>query len=107
VSILDENTRRGTRPKNRGRRHAALATTSEIVGPNAACMCGNGCMSMDGGFQVVRAAGENLQIRTLLFKKKTLFILEILRLLTIWWKAPFWLMENQKKKKEEKKKMDI
>jgi hypothetical protein len=30
-------------------------------------------MSMDGGFQAVRAAGENLQIRSLL-KIKTLFI---------------------------------
>jgi hypothetical protein len=26
-------------------------------------------MSMDGGFKAVRAAGENLQIRTLLLKK--------------------------------------
>jgi hypothetical protein len=26
-------------------------------------------MSMDGGFQAVRAAGENLQIRTLIKKK--------------------------------------
>ena len=43
------------------------ATTSEPVGSSAACMCGNGCMSTDGGFQAVRAAGENLQIRTLLF----------------------------------------
>jgi hypothetical protein len=34
-------------------------------------MCGNGCISMDGGFQAVRAAGENFQIRTLL--KKTFF----------------------------------
>jgi hypothetical protein len=41
------------------------------VGPSAACMCGNGCMSMDGGFQAVRAAGENLQIRTL--KQKNVF----------------------------------
>jgi hypothetical protein len=31
-------------------------------------------MSMDGGFQAVRAAGKNLQIRTLLFKKKEFFI---------------------------------
>jgi hypothetical protein len=30
-------------------------------------MCGNGCMSMDGGFQAVRAAGENLKIRALFF----------------------------------------
>jgi hypothetical protein len=30
-------------------------------------------MSMDGGFQAVRAAGENLQIRTL-YIKKTFFI---------------------------------
>jgi hypothetical protein len=30
-------------------------------------------MSMDGGFQAVRAAGKNLQIRSLL-KIKTLFI---------------------------------
>jgi hypothetical protein len=30
-------------------------------------------MSVDGGFQAVRAAGENLQIRTLL-KTKTLFL---------------------------------
>jgi hypothetical protein len=30
-------------------------------------------MSMDGGFQAVRAAGENLHIRTLL-KKQTFFI---------------------------------
>jgi hypothetical protein len=35
-------------------------------------MCGNGCMSEDGGFQAVRAAGENLQIRTL--KKKRFFL---------------------------------
>jgi hypothetical protein len=32
-------------------------------------MCGNGCMSMDGGFQAVRAAGVKLQIRTLLKNK--------------------------------------
>jgi hypothetical protein len=31
-------------------------------------------MSTDGGFQAVRAAGENLQIRTLLFKKKKRFL---------------------------------
>ena len=49
------------------------ATTSESVSSSAACMCGNGCMSMDGGFQAVRAAVENLQIRTLL-KTKTVFI---------------------------------
>jgi hypothetical protein len=30
-------------------------------------------MSMDGGFQAVRAAGENLQVRTLLLKKKIVF----------------------------------
>jgi hypothetical protein len=30
-------------------------------------------MSTDGGFQAARAAGENLQIRTL-FKKKKVFI---------------------------------
>jgi hypothetical protein len=30
-------------------------------------------MSMDGGFQAVRAAGENLQIRTFLFKKQILY----------------------------------
>jgi hypothetical protein len=28
---------------------------------------------MDGGFQAVRAAGENLQIRTLLIKKKRFY----------------------------------
>jgi hypothetical protein len=32
-------------------------------------------MSMDGGFQAVHAAGENLQIRTLLFKKKKKFFI--------------------------------
>jgi hypothetical protein len=47
----------------------AMTTTSGFVGPSAACMCGNGCMPMDGGFQAVRAAGENLKIRTLLQKK--------------------------------------
>jgi hypothetical protein len=47
----------------------AKATTNGSVGLSAACMCGNGCMSMDGGFQAMRAAGENLQIRTLLLKK--------------------------------------
>jgi hypothetical protein len=40
------------------------------VGPSAACMCGNGCMSRDGEFQAVRAAVENLQTRTLFFLKK-------------------------------------
>jgi hypothetical protein len=40
---------------------------------NLHCMCGNGCMSMDGGFRAVRAAGENLQIRTLYKKKNTFF----------------------------------
>ena len=35
------------------------------MGPYDACMCGDGFMSRDGGFQAVRAAGENLQIRTL------------------------------------------
>jgi hypothetical protein len=37
-------------------------------------MCGNGCMFMDGGFQAVRAAGGNLQIRTLLYKNKKVFL---------------------------------
>ena len=46
------------------------ATTSGSVGPSGACMCGNGCMSRAGGFQAVRAEGENSQIRTLL--KKTI-----------------------------------
>jgi hypothetical protein len=31
-------------------------------------------MSMDGGFQAVRAAGKNLQIRTLLFKKNNYIV---------------------------------
>ena len=31
-------------------------------------------MSMEGGFQAVRAAGENLQIRTLFFLNKFFFI---------------------------------
>jgi hypothetical protein len=57
---------------------------------------GNGCMSMDGGFQVVRAAGEILQIRTLLKNKSFLYV-KFWDFLTIWWKAPFWLVENQKK----------
>jgi hypothetical protein len=52
----------------------SMATTSGSVGPSPACMCGNGCMSMDGGFQAVRAAGENLQIRTLLKKQIRFFI---------------------------------
>ena len=43
--------------------------TSGSVGPSAECLCGNGCMSMDGGFQAVRAAAENLQIRPLLKNK--------------------------------------
>jgi hypothetical protein len=30
-------------------------------------------MSMDGGFKAVRAAGENLQIRTLFKKTKNVF----------------------------------
>jgi hypothetical protein len=30
-------------------------------------------MSRDGGFQAVRAAGENLQIRTLFKKRKKVF----------------------------------
>jgi hypothetical protein len=51
---------------------------------------------MDGGFQAVRAAGENLQIRTL-FKKKRFLYGKFSDLLTIWWKAPFRLVENQKK----------
>ena len=38
------------------------ATTSHTVGPRGACMCGDGCMSRDGGFKAVRAAGENIQI---------------------------------------------
>jgi hypothetical protein len=29
---------------------------------------------MDGGFQAVRAAGENLQIRTLFFNQKKTFL---------------------------------
>jgi hypothetical protein len=49
-------------------------TTGGSVGSSAACMCGNGCMSMDGGFQAVHAAGENLQIRTLFYLKKNVFI---------------------------------
>jgi hypothetical protein len=51
--------------------------TSGSVGLSPACMCGNGYMSiitcMDGGFQAVRAAGENLQIRTLFYKNKYVF----------------------------------
>ena len=43
-----------------------MATTSHTVVYYGACMCGNGCMSRDGGFLAVRAAGKNLQIRTLL-----------------------------------------
>ena len=38
------------------------ATTSHTVGLSGACMCGDGCISRDGGFQAVRVAGENLQI---------------------------------------------
>jgi hypothetical protein len=48
-------------------------------------------MSRDGGVQAVRAANKILQIRTLLLKKS---------FSTIWWKAPFWLVENQKRKKD-------
>ena len=44
---------------------ATKATTSGSVGLCGACMCGDGCMSRDGGFQAVLAAGENSQIRTL------------------------------------------
>ena len=44
---------------------SATATTSGFVNPCGAFMCGDGCMSRDGGFQAVRAAGKNLQIRTL------------------------------------------
>jgi hypothetical protein len=58
-------------------------------------------MSSDGGFQAVRAAGENLQIRTLFFKKKSFLYGKILNFSTIWWKAPFWLVGNPKKKKKE------
>ena len=54
-------------------RRFPLVTTSHTVGPSGACMCGDGCMSRDGGFHAVRAACENLQIRTLLFKKKNVF----------------------------------
>jgi hypothetical protein len=60
---------------------ARTTTTSGSVGSNAAYeravrarMCGNGCMSVDGGCQGVRAAGENLQIRTLLKKKNSFYI---------------------------------
>ena len=34
------------------------ATTSGSAGPYSACMCGDVCMSRDGGFQAVRAAGK-------------------------------------------------
>jgi hypothetical protein len=47
-----------------------MATTSGFVGLYGACMCGNSCMSRDGGFQAVRAAGKKLQIRTFFFKKE-------------------------------------
>jgi hypothetical protein len=50
----------------------------------------------DGGVQAVRAAGENLQIRTL-SKNKTFLYDKFRDFLTIWWKAPFWLVENQKR----------
>jgi hypothetical protein len=45
---------------------------------------------MDGGFHAVRAAGENLQIRTLFKKKQNVFYTVNSRT----WKAPFWLVEN-------------
>ena len=48
-------------------------TTSASVGSSGACVCGNGCMSRDGGFEAMRAAGKKLQIRTLL-KTKHVFI---------------------------------
>jgi hypothetical protein len=51
---------------------------------------------MDGGFQAVHAAGENLQIRTLLFKKKNYIVNSAFFFLTIWWKAPFWLVGKKK-----------
>jgi hypothetical protein len=38
-------------------------------------------MSRDGGFLAVRAAGKKFR-----------------DFLTIWWKAPFWLVKNLKKK---------
>jgi hypothetical protein len=52
---------------------------------------------MDGGFQAVRAACKNLHIRTLLLKKKSFLLGKLWDFLTIWWKSPFWLVENQKK----------
>jgi hypothetical protein len=59
-------------------------------------------MSMlDGGFQAVRAVGQNLQIRTLLKKQKRFLLSKFWDFLTIWWKAPLWLVENQNKKKED------
>jgi hypothetical protein len=45
----------------------SAATTSRSVGLSGACMCENSCMSRDGGFQAVRAAGRKLQIRTFFF----------------------------------------
>jgi hypothetical protein len=57
---------------------------------------------MDGGFQAVRAAGENLLIPNL---KKRFLYGKFWDFLTIWWKAPFWLVENKKRKR--KKKTDI
>jgi hypothetical protein len=50
---------------------------------------------MDGGFQAVRAAYENLQIRTL--KKKHFLYYKYSDFLTIWWKTPCRLVENKKK----------
>ena len=55
---------------------------------------------MGSGFQAVRAAGKNSQIRTLL-KNRTFLIGKIWDFLTIWWKAPFSLVENQKKEEKD------
>ena len=63
-------------------------------------MCGNGCMSRDGGVGAeFRPCAPQAKIHRFVhffLKKKNLYG-KFPDFLTIWWKAPFWLVENQKK----------
>jgi hypothetical protein len=65
-------------------------------------MCGNGCISRDGGFQAMLAAsGGNLQIRTLLIIKKVFYRVNSGTFGRSGGKHPFgwWKIEKKKEKK--------
>jgi hypothetical protein len=68
--LVDSSTRTDQRFSARVRPFISMGSSllghnKWICGSKSCMYCGNSCMSMDGGFQAGRAAGKNLQIRTL------------------------------------------